>query len=110
MIRTKKFFSVLLALVMVLALLPVGAAHATDDTTPTTCTVSFDSDGGSGSMDPVTVTAGTEYTLPENGFTAPEGKEFDKWDLGDPGDQGHHRHGDLERRGRDQYRDLHRDL
>ena len=87
MIRTKKFFSVLLALVMVLALLPVGAAHATDDTTPTTCTVSFDSDGGSGSMDPVTVTAGTKYTLPENGFTAPEGKEFDKWDLGDPGDQ-----------------------
>ena len=47
MIRTKKFFSVLLALVMVLALLPVGAAHATDDTTPTTYTVSFDSDGGS---------------------------------------------------------------
>jgi hypothetical protein len=28
------------------------------------------------------VNEGEKLTLPENGFTAPEGKEFDKWDLG----------------------------
>ncbi len=36
-------------------------------------------------MAPVTVEKGAEYSLPNNGFTAPENKEFDKWDLGTPG-------------------------
>ena len=76
MIRTKKFFSVLLALVMVLALLPVGAAHATDDTTPTTYTVSFDSDGGS-AVEAQTVTAGEKATEPED--PTKEGCTFDYW-------------------------------
>ena len=42
-------------------------------------TVSFDPNGGSGSMDPVTVDYGTTYLFPENGFTAPEGKRFAHW-------------------------------
>gem|GEM_PF-3372033 len=76
MIRTKKFFSVLLALVMVLALLPVGAAHATDDTTPTTYTVSFDSDGGS-AVEEQKVAAGEKATEPED--PTKEGYTFDYW-------------------------------
>ncbi len=42
-------------------------------------TVSFDPNGGSGSMDPVTVDYGATYLFPENGFTAPEGKRFVRW-------------------------------
>lgn len=41
--------------------------------------ISFDPNGGSGSMDPVTVDYGTTYLFPENGFTAPEGKRFAHW-------------------------------
>lgn len=76
MIRTKKFFSVLLALVMVLALLPAGAAHATDDTTPTTYTVSFDSDGGS-AVEEQKVAAGEKATEPED--PTKEDYTFDYW-------------------------------
>ncbi len=50
-----------------------------------TCTVSFDPNGGTGAMAPVTVNAGEEYTLPASGFTAPAGKEFNGWDKGIPG-------------------------
>ena len=49
-------------------------------------TVSFDPNGGSGEMDAVEIDHG-EYTLPANGFTAPQGKMFDKWDLGAAGDK-----------------------
>ena len=49
------------------------------------CTVSFDPNGGTGAMAPVTVNAGEEYTLPASGFTAPAGKEFNGWDKGIPG-------------------------
>ena len=51
----------------------------------TTYSVSFSPNGGSGSMASVTVEAGKEYTLPECGFTAPDGKVFDKWDKGAAG-------------------------
>ncbi|MCR5776375.1 MAG: InlB B-repeat-containing protein, partial [Lachnospiraceae bacterium] len=49
------------------------------------CTVSFDANGGSGTMADVKVDMNSEYTLPECTFTAPEGKEFEKWDKGAPG-------------------------
>ena len=55
------------------------------DPSGTTCTVTFDPNGGTGTMAPVTVEKGTEYALPANGFTAPSGKEFDKWDKGAAG-------------------------
>ena len=54
---------------------------------PETYTVKFDPNGGEGTMEDATVTAGEQYTLPECGFTAPEGKEFDQWDAGKPGDK-----------------------
>ena len=43
-------------------------------------TVSFNANGGTGTMDAVTATAGS-YTLPANGFTAPAGKRFIGWSL-----------------------------
>ena len=43
-------------------------------------TVSFDSNGGTGTMADVTGVSG-EYTLPENGFTAPDGKHFKCWSV-----------------------------
>ncbi len=42
-------------------------------------TISFNANTGSGSMDAVTAAPG-EYTLPECGFTAPEGYVFDGWE------------------------------
>ena len=44
-------------------------------------TITFDGNGGSGSMDSVTVKAGTNYTLPECGFTAPTNQEFKAWEI-----------------------------
>ena len=46
--------------------------------------VSFDPNGGSGTMDPVTVDYGATYLFPENGFTAPEGKRFVCWAIDSP--------------------------
>ena len=44
----------------------------------TTYTVSFDANGGTGTMADVTGVTGS-YTLPANGFTAPSGKQFKGW-------------------------------
>ena len=44
-------------------------------------TLTFDANGGSGTMTPVTDLTG-EYTLPANGFTAPSGKQFKAWSVG----------------------------
>lgn len=43
-----------------------------------TYTISFDANGGTGTMNSEKVQEG-EYTLPENGFTAPAGKHFTTW-------------------------------
>ena len=48
----------------------------------TDCAVTFNAGGGSGSMGPVTVKAGTNYTLPACGFTAPADQEFKVWEIG----------------------------
>ena len=42
-------------------------------------TVSFNNGGGTGTMNPVKVDKGSNYTLPANGFTPPTNKEFDAW-------------------------------
>lgn len=47
--------------------------------------VSFDKNGGTGSMDDVTGLTGT-YTLPENEFVAPDGKQFKGWSLSNDGE------------------------
>ena len=46
------------------------------------CTITFNASGGSGSMDSVTVNAGTIYILPACGFTAPADQEFNAWEIG----------------------------
>ena len=61
------------------------------DTAPVTCTVTFLSNGGAGTMAPVEIEEGSPYTLPACAFTAPEGKAFDHWEIGGrtyhPGDR-----------------------
>ena len=48
--------------------------------------VTFDLNGGSGAMDPESVTSlEWKYKLPECKATPPTGMEFDKWDKGAPG-------------------------
>lgn len=42
-------------------------------------TITFDGNGGTWKMDPVTVEEGTVYELPGSSFIAPTGKEFDGW-------------------------------
>ena len=49
---------------------------------PVTYTVSFDKNGGSGSMANVTKNAGDTYELPACGFNPPTGKEFKAWEVG----------------------------
>ena len=48
-------------------------------------TVSFNSNGGSGTMHSVKVIKGQKYMLPPCVFTAPNGQGFDGWDLGAAG-------------------------
>ena len=49
----------------------------------TTYTVSFIANGGSNTMASEEIENGAEYTLPENGFTAPEGFKFKCWLVND---------------------------
>ena len=46
---------------------------------PATYTVSFNANGGTGAMAEVTGVSAGAYTLPANGFTAPDGKRFVGW-------------------------------
>ncbi|MBR1771543.1 MAG: leucine-rich repeat protein [Lachnospiraceae bacterium] len=48
---------------------------------PAVCVVTFDANGGSGTMEPVHVASGAAYTLPTCGFTAPEGSVFSGWQI-----------------------------
>ena len=43
--------------------------------------ITFDNDGGTGSMDAVSIDKGSSYTLPVCTFVPPAGKEFDKWSV-----------------------------
>ena len=43
--------------------------------------VIFNANGGSGTMATQQVEKNSNYTLPACGYTAPEGKEFDKWSV-----------------------------
>ena len=45
-------------------------------------TITFNGNGGSGSMGPVIVKAETNYILPACGFTAPADQEFKVWEIG----------------------------
>ncbi len=47
-----------------------------------TVTITFDANGGTGTMDPVQVVPGTEYKLPASRFTPPSGMVFKSWTVG----------------------------
>ena len=49
---------------------------------PTEFIVTFDGNGGTGSMEPVTVEEGSRYVLPACSLTAPDGQEFKAWEIG----------------------------
>ena len=51
------------------------------------CSIAFNGDGGSGSMETIYVAEGSSYTLPECGFGSPaEWRYFAGWNRGKPGD------------------------
>lgn len=54
---------------------------ASVNTSASTYTVSFNADGGSGTMAASTVEKGQAYTLPACSFTAPDGKQFASWSI-----------------------------
>ena len=43
--------------------------------------VTFDAGGGTGNMETAEIAKGSDYELPECGFTPPSGKEFHKWSV-----------------------------
>jgi hypothetical protein len=47
-----------------------------------TCIVTYNTNGGVGTMAESTVTSGTAIELPANGFTPPPGKKFKEWAIG----------------------------
>lgn len=49
------------------------------------CVITFNGNGGNGSMQPVEVKKGTAFQLPDCGFAAPEGMNFNGWDKGAAG-------------------------
>ena len=57
------------------------AAKKSIDVEHVNYTVSFDGNGGTGTMNSETVIAGSKYTLPACGFTAPSNKKFDGWEI-----------------------------
>ena len=58
-------------------------AKTTPETTTKTYTVSFNANGGSGTMTAQTIESGKTLKLPECGFKAPSGMAFSKWQIGD---------------------------
>ena len=57
-----------------------GTVDASESSDPSQLEVSFDPQGGTGTMDSVFCSLMTNITLPENGFMAPEGKTFKIWE------------------------------
>ncbi len=51
-------------------------------TVVTSYTIAFQANGGSGSMQNMTVTCGSSVTLPKCGFTAPKNMDFAGWKIG----------------------------
>lgn len=90
MTRKKRFIFLSVALAATLLL---GACAKTPEPKPgpdptpveTTYSVTFDANGGAGSMSAASGVKG-EYTLPESSFTAPEGKHFAGWKVNGAGE------------------------
>lgn len=60
---------------------PFKVTLINDEVQPIPVKVTFDSNGGTGTMDPVDLEKGQDYTLPSNGFTPPVGKVFKAWEI-----------------------------
>ncbi len=58
-------------------------AVGTLKTSPSTYAITYNANGGSGTMADGTATQGVAFTLPPNGFIAPDGKQFKEWAIGD---------------------------
>jgi uncharacterized repeat protein (TIGR02543 family) len=82
MMRTRfpRAMAIILAFVMAVGLLPMGVLAA-DPAAPATYTVTFDANGGDGTVpDPQTADIGSSITLPAgSGITAPTGMTFVGW-------------------------------
>ena len=52
-----------------------------DRVEPEQYVVTYDANGGSGTMSGDTATADVAFTLPQNGFTSPDGKDFEAWSV-----------------------------
>ncbi len=52
-----------------------------EDIPPKVYTITYDANGGTGDMDSATATEGQPFTLPECGFTAPDGQQFAAWKI-----------------------------
>ena len=79
----KKLLVLLLAIGLVFLM---GCEQLTSDSTPASYTVTFDANGGSGTMAAQTFVEGTAQNLNANAFTAPEGQEFAGWSTTATGD------------------------
>ena len=73
----KQFLRIMFLICALAALLTISAA-ADIPASDGTYTITFDPSGGTGTMEPVTIT-GSSYRLPANGFTPPEGTVFGYW-------------------------------
>jgi len=58
-------------------------ATGTLNMSPDIYTISYNANGGSGTMADGTATQGIAFTLPQNVFIAPDGKQFKEWAIGD---------------------------
>lgn len=61
-----------------------GHVRTVDQDDQSTCTITFNANGGTGTMNPQTVTSGIEQTLNENQFTF-DGYDFDEWNTAEDG-------------------------
>ena len=68
---------------LTVGLLPVTAfaEEAAGKESSDKAVVSFEANGGSGTMDPVSLDPDTSYTLPECGFNPPADMRFDAWGI-----------------------------
>ena len=64
----------------------VGGSYVEPPTPVQTCTISFDGNEGTGNMASITKEVGTEYTIPANKFTAPQGMRFIGWKINNEGE------------------------
>ena len=56
--------------------------YGTGDTPGETYTITYAANGGTGTMESGTAAEGEPFTLPDNGFGAPDGKQFRAWSVG----------------------------